>query len=442
MKDILSTPLPATPATTVEFVEGMTPIRRSVLANGVRIMSQYVATSPSVALAAWVPVGSRDEAPGQEGSTHYLEHLLFKGTPTRTAGDIARAFDRVGGESNATTTKEYTNYYAVVLREDLAMACEVLLDMVTSPLLSEEEFLRERGVIINELRLAQDDPLDVAQEAFAQRIFGPSCALARPTGGTVESVQATTLADVRDHHARHYGPHSLVVTAAGNVDHEELVRLVEVNLAAGGWGGPGSASVNPILRQAPDDTVLTERETLVKPVEVTHVLTGYRAPAATDPARPILSVLAMILGGGMSSRLFQQVREERGLAYSTYAYTAGYTDAGYLALYAGCDASRLQEVEGCMVGQLEDLAAHGPTPRELDEAYGQLRGSFALGLDDNRARMARLGSSEIIRHAYIRVDDYLRALATITRDDVREMARTICESPRASVVVGPGRDAD
>ncbi|MDU0968550.1 MAG: pitrilysin family protein [Actinomycetaceae bacterium] len=442
MKDIFSTPLPVIPGTTQEFSEGTTPIRRTVLPSGVRVISQYVSTSPSVALSAWVPVGARDEQAGHEGSTHYLEHLLFKGTGKRSASDIARAFDRVGGESNATTTKEYTNYYAIILREDLPMACEVLLDMVTSPALAPDDFAVERGVIINELQLAADDPIDVATEAFAPKTFGAESALSRPTGGTISSVEATSLDAVRDHHARYYRPASLLITAAGNVDHDALVAMVEENLAAGGWDLVQAHPFEAPRRVAPSLAVDSEREIIEKPVELAYVLTGYPAMSAADPRRPILSTLAMILGGGMSSRLFQEVREKRGLAYSTYAYTSAYTDAGYLALYAGCPMKHVDEVERCMVAQLEDLADAGPTPTELDDAFGQLRGSFALGLDDNRSRMSRLGGSEIVRHSYTTVADHLAGLQSVTRDDVIDLARAIVEQPRACVVVGPGRNSD
>ncbi|QOX82285.1 insulinase family protein [Nanchangia anserum] len=413
-----------------------------MLPCGTRIISQYVSTSPSVSLAAWVPVGSRDEKAGEEGSTHYLEHLLFKGTPTRSAADIARAFDRVGGETNATTTKEYTNYYATVLREDLPMACAVLLDMVTAPELSESEFSLERGVIINELRLAQDDPIDVAHEAFAGQIFGAGSTLARPTGGTVASVEATSVEAVRRHHARYYAPHTLIVTAAGNVDHDELVRMVSDRLEDGGWDlGAADALMCPPRRPGAG-TVVTERLNIAKPVEVTHILTGFAAPSATSARRPILSVLAMILGGGMSSRLFQEVREKRGLAYSTYAFSLGYTDAGALALYAGCDGERVDDVEARMLEQLASLADSGPSDTELSDAYGQLRGSFALGLDDNRSRMSRLGGSEIVRGSYTTVADHLAAVTSVTREDVRDLAAELIGTPRACVVVGPSRDLD
>lgn len=440
MKSASCTVLPDAPGT-IAIEEATTPIQRTVLPCGVRVLTQRVETSPSVAITAWIPVGARDEASGHEGSTHYLEHLLFKGTPSRDAAEIARAFDRVGGESNATTTKEYTNYYAVVLKEDARMATSVLLDMVTSPLLDASDFATERGVIINELRLAQDDPADVAHETFARRLFGDTQALAKPTGGTVEQVEATTLEAVREHHRQWYSPRTLVVTAAGNVDHDAFVDHVSACLREGGW----DLSDGTILRpdRAPTRGHVTEgRVHLKKPVELGYLLVGMPAVSVHDPGRFALSTLTHILGGGMSSRLFQEIREKRGLAYTTYAYPAAYSDAGYVAMYAGCELDHVDEVEARMIDELADLAEHGPTQRELDDAFGQLRGSFALGLDDNRVRSSRLGSAEITRGAYTSVADHLAAMRSVSAEDVRAMAHKLINEPRTSVVVGPDRDLD
>lgn len=442
MREILATPLPLNSDTTLEIADGVTPIRRTVFRSGVRVLTQYVASSPSVALAAYIPMGSRDEAAGHEGSTHYLEHLLFKGTKTRSTVELARAFDRLGGEVNATTAKEYTNYYAVVLRDDLPTACSLILDMVTSPLLTEDDFAVERGVILSELRLAQDDPTDVLGERFLEAVLGEESTLAKPTGGTIASVEATTVDMVREHHRRHYRPNRLVVIAAGNVDHDELVRMVEDNLVAGGWDLSAGEVAGHTERTNPLGQVRTERLEITMPIEMAHITTGFQAPASGDATIPCLSMLTMILGGSTSSRLFQEVRDKRGLAYTTYAHRYGYSDAGVLSLYAGCAADRVDEVEECMIAQLQALAEDGPTPTELDDGYHQLRASYALGLDDNRARVSRLAGAELVRHSYVRVDDYLAGIETITRDDVIAMARRFLDAPRATVVVGPGQMAD
>ncbi|HEX7835526.1 MAG TPA: pitrilysin family protein, partial [Pseudolysinimonas sp.] len=287
-------------------------VRRTVLPSGVRILSEQVPGSQSATVGYWVAVGSRDEQPVTYGSTHFLEHLLFKGTTTRTALDIAVSFDSVGGEHNAMTAKEYTCYYAKVRDKDLPMAVAVLADMFTSSLLDVEEFEAERGVILEELAMADDDPSDVVSERFFEAVFGDH-PLGRPIGGSPASIGAVGRDAVLAHYRENYRPQDLVITVAGAVDHDALVAGVTTALEAAGWNL--TVAVAPVMRRDAVHDLIERGSPLTiteRPIEQANILLGVAGLAATDPRRSTLVVLNSILGGGMSSRLFQEVREKRG----------------------------------------------------------------------------------------------------------------------------------
>ena len=293
-------------------------VRRSVLPSGVRILTEHVPGARSATIGYWVAVGSRDEQVGTFGSTHFLEHLLFKGTTTRTALDIAVSFDAVGGEHNALTAKEYTCYYAKVRDQDLPMANDVLADMFVSSLIDPAEFENERGVILEELAMADDDPGDVTSERFFEAVFGQH-PLGRPIGGSPESIQAVQRDAVWDHYRANYRAQDLVITAAGAVDHDVLVAGVSAALERGGWNL--GAAGTPVGRRDATADVIERGSALVvvkRPIEQANIILGVAGMAASDDRRFTLSVLNSILGGGMSSRLFQEIREQRGLAYSVY----------------------------------------------------------------------------------------------------------------------------
>ncbi len=284
-------------------------VRRSVLPSGVRILSEHVPGSQSATVGFWVAVGSRDEEPATYGSTHFLEHLLFKGTRNRSALDIAVSFDAVGGEHNAMTAKEYTCYYAKIRDKDLPMAVAVLADMFTSSLLDPEEFEAERGVILEELAMADDDPSDVVSERFFEAVFGEH-PLGRPIGGSPASIGAVGRDAVAAHYAANYRPQDLVISVAGAVDHTELVKWVEAALATAGWE-PTLATAPVMRRDAVHDLIDRGAPLSVveRPIEQANILLGVGGLAATSPNRSTLVVLNSVLGGGMSSRLFQEVRE-------------------------------------------------------------------------------------------------------------------------------------
>jgi predicted Zn-dependent peptidase len=411
-------------------------VRRTVLPCGTRIVSEHVPGSRSLTIGFWVAVGSRDELQGHFGSTHFLEHLLFKGTPTRSALDIAVAFDSVGGEHNAMTAKEYTCYYAKVRDRDLAMAVDVLTDMFTSSLLDPAEFETERGVILEELAMADDDPGDVANERLFEAVFGAH-PLGRPIGGTPDAIRNVTRDAVNEHYAANYRPQDLVVTVAGAVDHDVLVSRVTRSLALAGWDLGEHAA--PVGRRSDGAATLTRGSALSlveRPLEQANLLLGVPGLVAGDDRRVTMSVLNAVLGGGMSSRLFQEVREKRGLAYSVYSFAPGYSDAGIFGMYAGCSPSKAGPVAELMLSELHRLAEGGVTDEEMRRANGQLSGASALALEDSDTRMSRLGRAEITLGEFVDLDEALRRLALVTREDVQALAADLAASPLSISAVG------
>ncbi|WP_298459628.1 pitrilysin family protein [uncultured Cellulomonas sp.] len=420
--------------------DGGATVRRSVLPGGVRVLTERMPGLRSATVGAWVGVGSRDERDGHHGSTHFLEHLLFKGTQKRSALDIAEAFDAVGGEANAATGKEHTCYYARVLDLDLPMAVDVIGDMVTSARLDAGELETERGVILEELAMNDDDPSDVAHEQFATAVLGEH-PLGRPIGGTPETIMAVPREAVWDHYREHYGPRTLVVTAAGGVDHDMLCEQVLTALRSGGWDtASGSA---PLPRRGVDAATSswaprTGTDVVVhRPTEQANVILGGPGLTATDPRRFVLSVLNAALGGGMSSRLFQEIREKRGLAYSTYSFSSGHADTGVFGLYAGCTPAKVDEVTALLAQEWDRLAQDGLAPGELERSIGQLSGGLVLGMEDTGSRMSRLGKSELVHGELLGLDESLERIRAVTAEEVRVLAGELAAMPRSSVLVGP-----
>lgn len=417
-----------TPELTFEAAGGSL-VRRSLLRSGIRVLTERVPGARSASIGFWVPVGSRDEgvagpdSPAAAfGSTHFLEHLLFKGTPTRSALDIATAFDGVGGEHNAVTAKEYTCYYAKVRDEDVPLAVRTMADMVTNSVLDPAEFELERGVIIDEIARGNDDAHAVCAEALFRGMFGDH-PLGRPVGGTVADIEAVSRDSVYAHYQARYCPSNLVVTVAGAVDHDALVTLIEDALAQSAWRDAPDASPQP-RRAGPTGPLpgLGGLSIVQRPLEQGHVMLALPGIAVGDERRVALSVLNSILGGGMSSRLFQEIRERRGLAYSVYSTTQSYSDAGVFLLAGSCAAARTREVGELMLAELARLGADGVDPAELERARGQISGGAALAFEDSDTRMSRLGSAEISLGQFLDLDESLARVAAVTADDVVSLA--------------------
>lgn len=428
-------PLDATRAHLLDDSEG--DILRTVTSSGSRIITQTVPATRSVALSLWVPVGSRDESADFAGSTHFLEHLLFKGTTRRSALDIAESFDRVGGESNAETAREHTAFWARILSDDLGMATGVLVDMLSNSTLTPDAFSMERGVILDELAMAEDSPTEVVHDAFQLAVHGDT-PLGRPIGGTPDVIASVTRDAVWEHYRHHYAPDSLVIAASGAIDHDRLVALIDEAISASTWAdSPTSAQPRPRRSTTPEATPEHEYEVVRRRnVEQAHLIVGTKGRRVHADEGPTMSVLISVLGGSMSSRLFQEVREKRGLAYTTYAFESAYTDTGSVGMYAGTSPSNIDEVERIMIGELEDLAANGPTDAELERVRGQVRGGVALSLEDNWSKMMRLGRSEVSGR-YKTITESLDAVNAVTPDDVRALAAQLISQPRARALVLP-----
>ena len=411
-------------------------IHRTVLPSGIRVVTEHMPEARSVTTGFWVAVGSRDEPEQLSGASHFLEHLLFKGTEHRSARQIAETVDAVGGEMNAFTAKEHTAYYTRLPATELVAGLELLSEVITEPAFRLNEVEAERQVILEELLMDEDDPDDLVHTLLFQGLF-PGHPLGWETVGTRDSIQTMTRDDIAGFFAHHYHPVNLVVAAAGALDHDRVVAGVQACFAgnAGGERPPRQAPDRP-----PEPLTVHRRDT-----EQAHVALGWRAVPFDDPDRYPLAVLNQVLGGGMASRLFQEVREERGLAYSVGSGTSLFADSGALVVYVGAALGRSTEALTVIDAVVADLVADGITARELEVAKGFISGSMVLGLEDSGSRMGRLGASETIRGFVTSVDEHLERIAAVTLDDVQRVAGRVFAGPRALAAVGPfdeGRFSD
>jgi predicted Zn-dependent peptidase len=421
----------------LEFTaSGGSTVRRTALPSGVRVLTETVPGAQSASVSFAVAVGSRDEVDGHHGSTHFLEHLLFKGTKTRTALDIAVAFDSVGGASNASTGKEHTSYYARVQDKAIPVAVQVIADMLTSSVIDPVEFENERTVILEELAMNDDDPQDVAHERFFEAVLGDH-ELGRPIGGTPETIKAVTRDAVWQHYQNNYRPEDLVITAAGGVDHDGLLALVEENLELAGWDKNLKAKPRSWRSQT---AVVIEPTVSVnvinRPIAQANIILGSQGLVAGDDRRYAMAILNTVLGGGMSSRLFQEIREKRGLAYSVYSFNQGYSDAAAFGLYAGCSPQKATEVIKLMIEELGKVATDGITEAELALAKGNISGGLALKFESTQARMSRLSGAELTDGEFIDLDESLSRYSAVQLSDVQALAKLMFEAPKSFVAVG------
>src|SRR5215469_8760173 len=422
-------------------------VRRTVLPGGLRVVTEFLPSVRSVALGIWVGVGSRDEDQAHAGATHYLEHLLFKGTRKRTALEISAEMDAVGGEMNAFTAKEYTCYYARVLDADLPLAIDVLSDMVTSSLIEPKDVDAERNVVLEEIAMNEDDPSDSVHEAFTTHLFGDT-PLGRPILGTVDSINAITREQIFEHYRARYTPPHLVVAAAGNLDHDTVVAAVQAAFAPVLADFSGAAPAAPRLRDAGGlwdgygPAAGSGVKLISRPIEQANLILGCEGLSRTDERRFALGVLNAALGGGMSSRLFQEVREKRGLAYSVYSFASQHADTGLWGIYVGCLPSKADEVLSICAAEVAKVVDGGLTDDELERGKGQVRGGIVLGLEDPSSRMTRLGKAELVYPGLEPVDEVIASINAVTLDDVRAVATDVLTRPKALAVVGPFDDED
>jgi predicted Zn-dependent peptidase len=404
-------------------------VQRTRLPSGIRVLTEPMPELRSVAIGFWVGTGAVDEPGDLLGASHFLEHLLFKGTEDRSAAQIAHAIESVGGDMNAFTTQEFTAFYVRVPDEQLAVATDILSDVVWAPAFRSDEVDSERQVILEEIRMRDDTPDDIVHELFAAALF-PQHPLGRSVLGTRDTIEAAERDAIAEYHREHYHPSNVVVAAAGNLTHDEMVELVGARL--GNLNGKRPDRIEPSF--APVDPVIGE----FRSTEQAHLVLGGRALARDDDDRYALSVVNQALGGGMSSRLFQEVREKRGLAYSVYSYRVAFDGTGALGVYAGTSPERAHETLAVIRGELDRLVADGLPEDELVAAKGHLRGSTALSLETSSSRMHRLGRSELTTDDVPSVDELVAAIEAVTVDDAnRVIRRVLADEPRVLAVVGP-----
>ncbi len=409
-------------------------VRRTTLPNGLRVVTESVPVVRSVSFGAWIGVGSRDETPRQTGAAHFLEHLLFKGTQTRSAWEITAPIEAVGGEMNAFTAKEYTCYYARVLDDDTELAVDTVCDVVLNGRLDAGDIEGEREVILEEIAMNDDDPGDTVHDLYMRTHYGDG-PLGRPILGTQDSLEALTPQGIRSFYRRHYVAPRMVVAAAGAVDHDEVVERVRT--AFRGADVPGEPVIRPATRRAPAAPGRGTRAVTHRPSEQAHLVLGLGGIRRTDDRRYALGVLNAALGGGMSSRLFQSVREERGLAYSVYSFVSSFADTGYTGVYVGCLPDKLRDVLEVTHEVIADVARNGLSDEELRRGRGQLRGSVVLGQEDAGSRMSRIAKGELLYDEIPSIDDIVARIDAVTSDDISELAGELLTEPPTYAAIGP-----
>jgi predicted Zn-dependent peptidase len=412
-------------------------VSRTTLPSGLRIVTEEVSSVRSVAFSIWANVGSRDESPAVAGASHFLEHLLFKGTSTRSALDISAAVDAVGGEINAFTGKEYTCFYARVIDSDFIIAAEVICDMICDSQVRREDVDSERTVVLEEIAMRDDDPSDLVHDLFAETLYGDT-PVGRPILGTVDSITNISRKSVNDYYKRKYLPENLVVAVAGNVRHEHVVERVTELL------GDFLRSTAKPARSRPTKKVraqgLGEIGLIYRKSEQANILLGFPSIDWNDERRFALSVLTAALGGGMSSRLFQEVREKRGLAYSVYASVQQFAGAGILSLYAGCNPEKTREVTSIFREVLGNVMCSGLSDEEVERAKGQVVGSLVLGQEDTGLRMIRIGKSELVYGEITSMDEILASVRAVDQRAISDLAHEIFTVQPTLAIVGPYKE--
>lgn len=407
-------------------------VELTTLDNGLRVVTETIASVRSASIGLWVDVGSRDEANFvQQGATHFLEHLLFKGTRTRNALQLAQVLDEVGGDMNAFTTKEYTAYYARCMDRDVARGIDVLAEMLTASTFPDREVESERDVVLEEINIHFDTPDDLVFSVFSDALYGEH-PLGREILGSRDSMNAMTRAQVMQWWQERYTSDYIVLSAAGNVQHDEIVALANTHLGA---AKPGSGEHAP--RSAPTTGVVEPLRVRHRPIEQAHVVIGRQGLPRGHRLRWASAVMNQILGGGMASRLFQDIREQRGLAYTVYSFGQNFMDTGAQGVYLGTNPAKLTEAIHAVRDQLVAMVAKGITADELRQAKGYLTGATLLGLEDTSARMSRMGRAMVTGQKLLTFDEIIANIEAVTLDDVSEAANTVIAGQQAIGVVGP-----
>lgn len=409
-------------------MEKRTFFSQTKLKNGLQIISENIPTVRSVSLGFWVDIGTRDEPKETTGITHFVEHLLFKGTPKRTAKEIAETFDSIGGELNAFSAKEYTCFYAKVLDEHLPLAIEVLSDILQNPLLKKADITQERRVVLEEINMHEDDPADLVHDYFDTELW-QNHPLGRRVLGQAKTIKAIKREDILNHFNQSYLPSNMVVAAAGNVSHNKLVNLVRGKLVREG---------KKISRQEIKPEIRPHVSVYPRKTQQAHICYGTEGLPVNHDDRFALAVLDAILGGGMSSRLFQNIREKRGLVYSIFSYHAQFTETGVMAVYAGTHPSKAEEVVRLIKKEIEGLNQNGITKAELERAREHLKGNLVLSLEDTTTRMSRLGKAILSKTEILSVDDLIKKIDAVGMADIRHLSNKLFRPDKMVLtVIGP-----
>jgi predicted Zn-dependent peptidase len=405
--------------------------QKTTLPNGIRVITESIDHVRSLSLGFWIETGSRDESPEKNGISHFIEHMVFKGTKKRSVKEIAQSIESVGGYLNAFTSKEHTCYYARVLDEHLELATDVLSDMVLSPTFPKKELVKEKNVVLEELKQAEDDPDDIIHDYFEKAIF-KTHPLGMPVIGTTESISSFQRNDLLQYKSSQYTADNLVVAAAGNISHEKVVD-----------------AANRYLKKIPSSMKMQRKEKFAslleepnyilreyyKPIQQAHICLGTVGCSVQSEERFSMQILNTLLGDGMSSRLFQNIREKYGFAYAVYSFNNMMQDTGSAGVYIGTDSAHVQRCIDLVWKELKSVRNHGVSKEELDRSKAQLKGSLMLGMENIPNRMIRLGSSEFYFGELITLDTIIAKIDAVQRDEVQELAERLFVEDRCATVI-------
>lgn len=405
------------------------------LKNGVRIVTEKVPGVRSVAIGIWVGAGSRHENENNGGISHFIEHLMFKGTEKRTASDIAEALDSVGGQLNAFTTKEFTCYYAKTLDEHFDLSLDVLSDMFFNSAFATEAIEKERGVIEEEIKMYEDTPDELIHDLFVQTVW-PHHPLGKPILGTIESLEGITKDDILQFMANNYIPEKTVIAVAGNIDHEKF----QEKIAAYFEKMPENKKMSREIQ--PPDVLTTHITNLNRETGQVQLCLGTGGLSQVDERLYSVYILNNVLGGGLSSRLVQSIREERGLAYSVYSYHTAFCDTGLFTFYAGTSPNKYDEVVDLLIKEIKTIVQEGITDKELNKTKEQIKGNLFLGLESVSSRMTRLGRNELCLNRIITPEEVVKRVSAVSLENVKDIAQILFKEQSFSAsTIGPLTDS-
>jgi len=395
--------------------------------NGLRIVLEEIPAVRSVTIGIWILAGSRNETPRVNGISHFIEHMFFKGTKTRSAQEIAEAFDSIGGQVNAFTSKEYTCFYARVLDTHKEYAIEILADMFFNSVFDEREMGREKNVVIEEIKMYEDTPDEIIHDLLAEAIYGDH-PLGYPILGTEQHLHSFTKETIHDYMNEHYIPENIVISVAGNVD-DSFVPMIENSFS----------SLMPTTKRNKIDKpkFLANKITRNKEAEQAHLCLGYNGLALGDVNTYSLVVVNNVLGGSMSSRLFQEIREKRGLAYSVYSYHSSFLDNGLLTIYAGTAKDQLSFLQESMMDTVEKFIKNGLTDQELKNSKEQLKGNLVLGLESTNSRMSRNGRNELLLNRHRTLDEMIKEIDQVNQESIQEVIHSIFKQSPSLALISP-----